>query len=41
VAEEKLDLFELAADGVTYDDAVSVFLDTTALDGPDVHHSTR
>jgi uncharacterized DUF497 family protein len=26
--------------GVTFDDAVSVFLDTDALDGPDLQHST-
>jgi uncharacterized DUF497 family protein len=29
-----------AKHGVTFDDAVSVFLDPTGLDGPDVHHST-
>jgi uncharacterized DUF497 family protein len=26
--------------GVTFDDAVSVFLDANALDGPDLQHST-
>jgi uncharacterized protein len=25
--------------GVTFDDAVTVFLDPQALDGPDLHHS--
>jgi len=25
--------------GVTFDDAVTVFLDPNALDGPDLHHS--
>jgi uncharacterized DUF497 family protein len=29
-----------AKHGVTFDDAVSVFLDTDALDGPDLQHST-
>jgi uncharacterized DUF497 family protein len=29
-----------AKHGVTFDDAVSVFLDANALDGPDVQHST-
>ncbi len=26
--------------GVSFDDAVTVFLDTNALDGPDLQHST-
>ena len=26
--------------GVSFDDAVTVFLDANALDGPDLHHST-
>jgi uncharacterized protein len=26
--------------GVTFDDAVTVFLDAQALDGPDLHHSS-
>jgi uncharacterized DUF497 family protein len=29
-----------AKHGVSFDDAVSVFLDANALDGPDVQHST-
>ena len=29
-----------AKHGVSFDDAVSVFLDTDALDGPDLQHST-
>jgi hypothetical protein len=29
-----------AKHGVAFDDAVSVFLDANALDGPDVQHST-
>jgi uncharacterized DUF497 family protein len=29
-----------AKHGVSFDDAVSVFLDTEALDGPDLQHST-
>jgi uncharacterized DUF497 family protein len=28
-----------AKHGVTFDDAVTVFLDPAALDGPDLHHS--
>jgi len=27
--------------GVSFDDAVTVFLDTDALDGPDLHHSAK
>jgi uncharacterized DUF497 family protein len=29
-----------AKHGVTFDDAVTVFLDPNALDGPDLHHSS-
>ena len=29
-----------AKHGVSFDEAVTVFLDPDALDGPDLHHST-
>jgi uncharacterized DUF497 family protein len=31
---------DAAKHGVSFDDAVTVFLDTKALDGPDLQHST-